>query len=112
MTRLYVLWAFVSWCFMKMFGGCFNTAENFRYELKKGAPDSIFAICGFLVISLVTFLVLTAASALMLDDKPTVQVIVFTLFWTIVTVFVYNVIKAAYECFEDERQDLIQRLRT
>ena len=32
---------------MKMFGGCFNLAETFRYELKKGAPDSIFAICGF-----------------------------------------------------------------
>lgn len=97
---------------MKMFGGCFNIAENFRYELKKGAPDSIFAIAGFLILSVIAGLVTILLSAWLVDDKPTVGIIAASYFWLVVFTFFYNVTKAAFECFEEERQDIIDRLKT
>jgi hypothetical protein len=39
--RMYL--AFFKWCFLKIFGGLIRNAETFRDELKKGAPESIFA---------------------------------------------------------------------
>lgn len=103
--------AFLKWCFMKVFGGAFNKAEQFRYELKKGAPDSIFAICAFIILSLITFLIIVATSAWLIDDKPTVQIIAASVFWTIVATFIYNVIKAAFECFLDEREQVFEELK-
>lgn len=112
MTRLYVLWAFISWCFMKMFGGCFNLAEKFRYELKKGAPDSIFAIAGFLILSVVTFMAVGSMAIWLSPSKEFAGEIMGAYFTLDILTFIYNVVKAAYECFEDERQDIIERLRT
>jgi len=106
------MWAFLKWCFMRMFGGCFNLAENFRYELKKGAPDSIFATAGFLILSLISGIVIVLLSMASTDDKPTVSIIAASYFWLVVFTFFYNVIKAAFECFEEERQDIIDRLKT
>ena len=97
---------------MRMFGGCFNLAENFRYELKKGAPDSIFATAGFLILSLISGIVIVLLSMASTDDKPTVNIIAASYFWLVVFTFFYNVIKAAFECFEEERQDIIDRLKT
>lgn len=112
MTRLYILWAFIQWCFMNLFGGCFNFAEKFRYELKKGPPDSIFAIVGFVILSVIVGLATILLSAWLVDEKPTVGIIATCYFWTVVFTFFYNVIKAAFECFEEERQDLIERLKS
>lgn len=103
--------AFFKWCFMKVFGGCFNLAETFRYELKKGAPDSIFAICGFVILSIISMLILLLMSAWLIDDKPTVGMIGATAFWTIIATFIYNIFKAAFECFLEERQDLFNTLK-
>lgn len=107
--RMYL--AFFKWCFMRIFGGCFNLAENFRYELKKGAPDSIFAICGFIILSLITMLVTLLLSAWLIDDKPTVVIIGASCFWLAVFTFVYNIVKAAFECFLVERERIFNTLR-
>jgi predicted membrane protein len=107
--RMYV--AFLVWCFMNIFGGCFELAEKFRYELKKGAPDSIFAICGFLILSLITILVTILLSAWLIEDKATVGIIAASCFWFAVFTFVYNIIKAAFECFLVERQRVFDELK-
>ena len=103
--------AFFKWCFMRIFGGCFNLAETFRYELKKGAPDSIFAICGFLILSLITLLVTLLLSAWLIEDKETVKFIGASCFWLAVFTFFYNIIKAAFECFLAERERIFNTLR-
>lgn len=110
-VRLHIMWAFFKWSFMRIFGGCFNLAETFRYELKKGAPDSIFSICGFLILSLIAGIITILLSAWLVDDKPTVGIIAGSYLWLVVATFFYNVIKAAFECFERERQDLIDKLK-
>ena len=109
--RIKILWAFFVWMFMKVFGGCFNLAENFRYELKKGAPDSIFAICGFLILSLISILVTLLLSAWLIESKETVGIIAVSCFWLAVFTFVYNIVKAAFECFLVEREELFERLK-
>jgi uncharacterized membrane protein YbhN (UPF0104 family) len=96
---------------MNIFGGCFELAENFRYELKKGAPDSIFAICGFIILSLIGLLVTLLLSAWLIEDKETVKYIGASAFWLVVATFVYNIIKAAFECFLAERERIFSKLR-
>jgi len=96
---------------MRMFGGCFNLAEEFRYQLKKGAPDSIFAIAGFLVLALIAGLVTLLLSAWLIESKETVGIIAASCFWLAVFTFVYNIVKAAFECFLAEREELIERLK-
>ena len=103
--------AFLKWCFMRMFGGCFNLAEEFRYQLKKGAPDSIFAIVGFLILSLIVIAVTVLLSAWLIEDKNTVRLIAGSCFWLAVFTFVYNIVKTAFECFLDERQELVNTLK-
>lgn len=107
--RMYL--AFFKWCFMRIFGGCFNLAETFRYELKKGAPESIFAICGFLILSVITLLVTLLLSAWLIEDKATVGIIGASCFWLAVFTFFYNIVKAAFECFLVERERLFERLK-
>ena len=111
MTRLFIAWAFLKWCFLKMFGDTFDKLENFRYELKKGAPDSIFAICGFLILSLITLLVTLLFSAWLIEDKETVKFIGASCFWLAVFTFFYNIVKAAFECFLAERERIFNTLR-
>lgn len=96
---------------MKMFGGCFNLAEEFRYQLKQGAPDSIFAICGFLILSLITVLVTLILSAWLIEDKHTVGIIAASCFWMAVFTFFYNIVKAAFECFLVERERVFEVLK-
>ena len=103
--------AFLKWCFVKMFGGTFDKLASFRYQLKQGAPDSIFAICGFIILSLITILVTLLLSAWLIDDKGTVVIIGASCFWLAVFTFVYNIVKAAFECFLDERQELVNTLK-
>jgi hypothetical protein len=103
--------AFIKWCFMKMFGGCFNLAETFRYELKKGAPDSIFAIAGFIILSMITILVTLLLSALLIESKETFGIIAVSCFWLAVFTFFYNIVKAAFECFVEEREEVFEKLK-
>ena len=111
MTRLYVLWAFVQWCFRKMFSGCFNKAESFRYELKKGAPDSIFACFAFVALSALVFVTVSLVTLFFVDDRKTGQGLMIAYMAAIAFTFIYNVIVAAFECFEDERRDLLEHLK-
>jgi len=96
---------------MKIFGGTFIALENFRYELKKGAPDSIFAIAGFLILSLIALLVTLLLSAWLIEDKETVRLIGASGFWLAVFTFFYNIVKAAFECFLAERERLFDMLK-
>jgi len=107
--RMYL--AFVKWCFMNMFGGMFIKLENFRYELKQGAPDSIFAIAGFVILSLIFVIVTVLLSAWLIEDKDTVRFIAGSAFWLTVSTLFYNIVKAAFECFLAERERLFERLK-
>ena len=103
--------AFFKWCFMNIFGGTFNSLQRFRYQLKQGAPDSIFAIFGFAIMSLVFVMVITLISAGLLDDTNIVKHIFFGSVYLACFTLVYNIVKAAFECFLDEREELIKRLK-
>jgi predicted Na+-dependent transporter len=96
---------------MKIFGGTFDKLESFRYELKKGAPDSIFAICGFIILSLIGLIVTLLLSAWLIDDKETVKLIGESCFWLVVFTFFYNILKASFECFLAERERIFNKLR-
>jgi len=103
--------AFFKWCFMKTFSGCFNKAEFFREELKKGAPDSIFAIVAFVILSVVAFFVVGLLTIWLVPDKEVAGTLLGTYFVLNIFTFVYNVVKAAFECFLAERQELFDTLK-
>jgi phage tail tape-measure protein len=97
--------------FMNVFRGTFETLKSFRRELKKGAPDSIFAIIGFILLSLIFTIAIVLLSAGLFTDTQIVKNIGAGALLTAGGTFVYNVIKAAWECFVDDRQELIDILR-
>lgn len=103
--------AFVKWCFMKVFGGTFDKLESFRYNLKRGAPDSIFAVFGFIIVAVLAILVSMLTTAFFTESKELVMVVGASVFWLSVATFVYNIFKAAFECFLEERQDLFDTLK-
>ncbi len=103
--------AFFKWCFMKMFGGTFDKLESFRYNLKRGAPDSIFAIFGFIIIAVLTMLVSMVTVAFFSDSKELVVLVGASIFWLSVATFVYNIFKAAFECFLEERERVFEELK-
>ena len=103
--------AFIKWCFTKMFSGTFDKLANFRYQLKQGAPDSIFAIVGFVLISLISVIVIVVISALLIDDHSTVKNIGAGALYTASFTLVYNILRAAFECFLVERERVFNKLR-
>ena len=96
---------------MKVFSGCFNKAETFRYELQKGAPDSIFAIFAFLALALLSFIAFALTTIWLVSDRETVGMLIKVYLSLVAVTFIYNVVKAAFECFLAEREDLIERLK-
>lgn len=96
---------------MKTFGGCFNLAEKFRYELKKGAPDSIFAIAGFLILSVVAFMAVGLMAVWLSPSKEFAGSVIGVYFTLNILTFIYNVVKAAFECFLAERERLFAELK-
>jgi hypothetical protein len=103
--------AFLKWCFVKTFSGCFNKAELFREELKKGAPDSVFAIFAFVILSLVTFMAVGSLAVWLAPDKETAGTIIGAYLVLNAFTFLYNVVKATFECFLDEREELLDTLK-
>lgn len=104
--------AFFKWCFIKTFGGCFNFARKFREELKKGGHRGQ-AIAAFLLLSLLGFIVVGGLTLGLVDkdNRETASAILEGYFWTTVFTFVYNVVRAAFECFLEEREELIETLK-
>jgi uncharacterized membrane protein len=96
---------------MKMFSGTFDRFETFRYALKMGAPDSVFAIAAFSVISLLGFIVVGLVSVGLEVSQETLSVIIQSYLWLVGFIFMYNVIKAAFECFLVEREQVFDKLR-
>ena len=84
--------AFIKWCFMKMFGGTFDKFETFRYELKKGAPDSIFAIVAFVIIAFICFFAVCLIAIGLEVSHETLGLIVKTYSYLTGFTFIYNVI--------------------
>jgi len=103
--------AFVKWCFMKMFGGTFDKLEAFRYNLKRGAPDSIFAVFGFIIIAVLAMLASMLTVAFFTESKELVMLVGASIFWLSVATFVYNIFKAAFECFLEERERVFEELK-
>jgi hypothetical protein len=103
--------AFLKWCFMKLFGGTFDKLASFRYLLKQGAPDSIFAFFAFILISLVSVIAITLVAAGLFDDINTVKNIGAGAFYTACFTLVYNIVKAAFECFLEEREEVFNTLK-
>jgi hypothetical protein len=96
---------------MKMFGGTFNKFENFRYELKKGAPESVFAIVAFVVLSIVGLMIVGVIAIMLNLPQETLGLVAKTYFWLVGLTFMYNVIKAAFECFLHEREEFFDTLK-
>lgn len=96
---------------MKVFGGCFNSAEYFRRELKKGSIDTGVAVFGFLLLSLLGMLVVVLAAMGISAENQTVKTVAIGYMWAVLFTFVYNVIKAAFECFSAERAELFEILK-
>ena len=103
--------AFFKWCFMRVFGGCFNLAEKFRYELKKGAPDSFFAIAGFMILSIVIFMAVGLIAIWLSPSKEFAGAIISAHLTLNIFTFIYNIIKAAFECFLAERERVFDELK-
>jgi ABC-type sugar transport system permease subunit len=103
--------AFIKWCFMQMFSGTFDKLANFRDLLKRGAPDSIFACIAFILISLVLVIVITLIAAGLFDDINTVKNIGAVAFYTACFTLVYNIFKAAFECFMDDYEEPFRILK-
>lgn len=103
--------AFVKWCFMKMFGGTFDKLESFRYNLKRGAPDSIFAVFAFIIIAVLTMLVSMVTVSFFTESKNLVMMVGTIIFWLSLATFVYNIFKAAFECFADDYEESFRILR-
>lgn len=103
--------AFFKWCFLKMFSGSFNKAETFREELKKGTPDSIFASMAFIALSLLGFVVTALLAVWFIDDREIIRGIVFGYLFLAIFTYLYNAIKAAFECFLVDRQQIFDELK-
>jgi hypothetical protein len=96
---------------MKLFGGTFKTLESFRYTLKSGAPESILATVGFMMVSSVIVIAITLLSAAVFDDINTARNIGAVALYTAIFTLVYNIIKAAFECFLEEREEFFEKLK-
>jgi hypothetical protein len=96
---------------MKMFGGTFNKFENFRYELKRGATESVFAIVAFVVLAMIGFFVTCVIGIVFEVSHETLGLIAKTYLYLAGFTFMYNAIKAAFECFLVERERVFNRLR-
>jgi hypothetical protein len=96
---------------MKVFGGCFETAESFRYELKRGMPESGLSILGFIVMSIVGMVVVMVPTMYLTSDNNIVKLVGNSYLWLVLFTFLYNVFKAAFECFIAERARLFEILR-
>ena len=96
---------------MKMFGGTFDRFETFRDALKMGAPDSVFATLAFLFIAFIGFFAVCVVGIGLEVSQETLGLIAKTYLYLTGFVFMYNVIKAAFECFLAERESVFEKLR-
>lgn len=111
-VQLSVMWAFAQWVFMKLFSGSFNRAVEFRYELKRGGAHAAMAIVAYILLSFISLMIVGPLALWLITDRETINLFLGGYFWAVIITFVYNVVKAAFECFEDERQDLLEKLRS
>ena len=103
--------AFLKWCFMKVFSGGFEAAAMFREELKYGGSNRGLAIVAYLILSFAFFMFAGILTVWLIPDREKVSLIVSGYLFAIAFTFVYNVVKAAFECFLDEREELFDTLK-
>ena len=115
MTRLYVAWAFVKWMFVRMFKGVFNIIDrlfkSFYSGLKQGGIHTAFSIAAFVFNALLLSLVLVLILGYFIDDHTLLLSILQGYFVFAALMLFYNIIQVLFEQFEDERQDIIDRLK-
>ena len=107
--RMYL--SFLKWCFMKIFGSVFDGAETFRKQLKKGAPDSIFACFAFIAITGLSFIVFAILVLWLVGTDATGKYLVEGYFFAVIFSFIYNIVKAAFECFKVEYEEPFEILK-
>ena len=103
--------AFFKWVFMKVFSGSFNRAKEFRYELKRGDSHTALAIIAYILMSMVSFMIVGGLALWIVTERETISMLMSGYFWLVVIIFVYNVVKAAFECFLEEREELLDTLK-
>jgi hypothetical protein len=102
---------FFQWMFMRMFSGCFDKAETFRNELKKGAPDSIFACFAFIAVAGLGFVVVGLVLLGCVESREIARFVIVSYFALTLFTFFYNIFKAAFECFKVEYEESFTRLK-
>jgi hypothetical protein len=107
--RMYL--SFFKWCFLKMFSGCFSKAATFRHELKKGAPDSIFACFAFIALAGLGFIVLGLVLIGCVESREVGAFVIFSYFALTIFAFFYNIFKAAFECFKEDYEEPFEILK-
>lgn len=107
--RMYL--SFFKWCFMKTFSGCFNKAAIFRRELKKGAPDSIFACFAFIALAGLGFIVVGLLLLFFVENREIGRFVIGSYFALTIFSFFYNIFKAAFECFKVDYEEPFEILK-
>lgn len=107
--RMYL--SFFKWCFMKTFSGCFNKAAIFRRELKKGAPDSIFACFAFIALAGLGFIVVGLLLLFFVENREIGRFVIGSYFALTIFSFIYNIFKAAFECFKVDYEEPFEILK-
>ncbi len=107
--RMYL--SFFKWCFLKVFGGLIRNAEIFREELKKGAPESIFACFAYIGLTMISFIVFAVVVLNIFNDARLAKYSVAGYFFLLVFSFFYNIVKAAFECFMDDYEEPLRILK-
>ena len=103
--------AFLKWVFMKVFSGSFERAAEFREELKRGGSNTGLAIVAYIILSLVFFMFAGSLTLWLINDRETITLMISGYLYAIAFTFVYNVVKAAFECFLAEREELFDTLK-
>lgn len=103
--------AFLKWVFMKMFSGSFSRAKEFRYELKRGSSHTALAILAYIMMSMISFMIVGGLTLWLVAERETINMLMTGYCWAVVITFVYNVVKAAFECFLAEREELFDTLK-
>ena len=94
-----------------MFSGCFSKAATFRHELKKGAPDSIFACFAFIALAGLGFIVLGLVLIGCVESREVGAFVIFSYFALTIFAFFYNIFKAAFECFKEDYEEPFEILK-
>jgi hypothetical protein len=97
--------------FTKVFSGTFEMLKSFRRELKRGAPDSIFACFAFIALAGLGFVVVGLLLLCFVDNREIGRFVIGSYFALTIFSFFYNIFKAAFECFKVDYEEPFEILK-